>query len=42
LAFIGLLTATLVVVSLKASRRWRREEELARQAAQAENISAAK
>ncbi len=32
LAFIGFLTAALIVVSLKASRRWRREEENAERA----------
>jgi SNF family Na+-dependent transporter len=42
LAFIGLLTATLIVVSLKASRRWRREEENAAQARQTEENSAIK
>ena len=42
LAFIGVLTATLIVVSLKASRRWRREEESAEQAEQAQHISAIK
>ena len=42
LAFIGLLTATLIVVSLKASRRWRREEENAELAKQAQNVAAIK
>ena len=43
LAFIGVLTATLIVVSVKASRRWRREEEKdAEQAAQTEKLSATK
>jgi hypothetical protein len=42
LSFIGLLTATLIVVSLKASRRWRREEENAELAEQAQNVAAIK
>lgn len=42
LAFIGFLTAALILVSLKASRRWRREEEEAARTEQARNISAAK
>ena len=42
LAFIGFLTAALIVVSIKASRRWRREEENAEQTEQTQKISAAK
>jgi SNF family Na+-dependent transporter len=42
LAFIGCLTATLIVVSIKASRRWRREEKEAAQTEQTQKISAAK
>ncbi|MBP3556879.1 MAG: hypothetical protein J6K20_04135 [Thermoguttaceae bacterium] len=42
LAFIGFLTAALIVVSLKASRRWRREEEDAARTERSQNISATK
>jgi hypothetical protein len=42
LAFIGCLTATLIVVSIKASRRWRREEKENAQTEQTQKISAAK
>ena len=38
LAFIGFLTAALIVVSLKAARRWRREEEDAERAKQERRI----
>ncbi|MBR2005787.1 MAG: hypothetical protein IJ991_16595, partial [Thermoguttaceae bacterium] len=42
LAFIVFLTAALIVVSLKASRRWRREEEETARTEPTQKISAAK